>query len=264
MQPSLTTGLIASAVEYLHERFDELGIWHCLTYGTLLGAIRDGDYIAWDYDFDFFVRPSDVPRILALNGELAADGYAVERMWIYASLLAVNPRRIDATLGCAVGVFHRGMKIGDLYAYPLFSDGILRRFDVQHGVYWMPHSSVPHFFFERLDTATLRGVRYPIPQHADRFIAGVYGDDWRTPYRAVRQGGTIREGVTTYGDRYEPKLRAEVDWCVAHGWDRDQYRFERTWPRDVLAAGPLGPTERTRDSSQALWWRSRAELLEYF
>jgi hypothetical protein len=74
------------------------------------------------------------------------------------------------------------------------------------------------------------------------------------------QGGAPREGTTTHGDRYEPKLAAEVAWCVELGWDRSQYAREVPWPRPVRAAGPLGPTPRTVDSSRALWWRTLAEL----
>ncbi|MFP5378471.1 MAG: hypothetical protein ACLGHP_01685, partial [Vicinamibacteria bacterium] len=155
-------------------------------------------------------------------------------------------------------------KIGDLYAYTLFNDGVLRRYDTSHEVYWLPHSSIPHFFVERLETATLRGRPYPIPQHAGAFLAGCYGEDWQTPYRAVRQGGTPREGVTSYSDRYAPKLAAEIAYAEAHGWSRDKYRHELPWPRPMRGAGPVGDDPRTADTTRAWWWRSRDELLAHY
>lgn len=264
MTDSQYTDQLADAVRFVHDRFEEHGIWHCLTYGTLLGAIRDQDLIPWDYDFDFFIQPSDVARIMALNPEIAADGYSFRMMWIYAEALAVNPLGLGSTPGHHIGVFHGESKLGDLYWMTLFNDGILRRYDLEYETYWVPRSSFPHFFVEQLDTAHLRGHAYPIPRHAGAFIAGVYGEDWRIPYRAARQGGEMREGVTDYGDLYEPKLKREVDWCLAQGWERSKYELEHTWPRTIRAAGPIGPSPRTMDSSRSPWWRTLDELIEFY
>lgn len=254
-----STDIIASALCDLHQLFDRHGIWHSLTYGTLLGAVRDGDIIAWDYDFDLFIKPADVPLIEDVMAA-APHGLTVERAVLEGAVLAVNPERIGAFWGSHLKCSKDGEAIGDLYAFSLFNDGVLRRFDLAQDAYWCPHSSFPHYFVEQLDYANIRGQRYPVPQQAETFLAGVYGDDWRTPYKAEMQGGAPKEGTTTHGDRYEPKLAAEVAWCEARGWDRRQYAGELTWPRPIRGAGPAGPTARTIDSSRALWWRSLAEL----
>jgi len=257
MAPS--TDIIASALFDLHQLFGRHGIWHSLTYGTLLGAVRGGDLIAWDYDFDLFIKPSDLPLIEDVMAA-APYGLTVERAMLEGAALAVNPERINTFWGSHLKCFKDGEAIGDLYAFSLFDDGVLRRFDLMQDAYWCPHSSFPHFFVEQLAHASIRGQRYPAPQHAEVFLAGVYGDDWRTPYRAMTQGGEAREGTTTHGDRYEPKLAAEVAWCVAQGWQRARYDGELAWPRAIRGAGPAGPTPRTVDSSRALWWRSLTEL----
>jgi hypothetical protein len=257
MAPS--TDIIASALFDLHQLFDRHGIWHSLTYGTLLGAVREGDIIAWDYDFDLFIKPSELPLIDEVMAT-APGGLTIERAVLDGRALAVNPERMGAFWGSHLKCFKDGEAMGDLYAFSLFNDGVLRRFDLAQDTYWCPHSSFPHFFVEQLGHASIRGHRYPAPQHAEQFLAGVYGADWQTPYRAVTQGGEGREGTTTHGDRYEPKLAAEVAWCEAQGWDRAKYAGEPAWPRPIRGAGPLGPTPRTVDSSRALWWRSLAEL----
>lgn len=257
MAPS--TDIIASALFDLQQLFARRGVWHSLTYGTLLGAVRGGDIIAWDYDFDLFIKPADLPLIEDAMAA-APHGLTVERAILDGDALAVNPDRIGAFWGSHLKCLKDGEAVGDLYAFSLFNDGVLRRFDLAQDAYWCPHSSFPHFFVEQLGHATIRGHRYPAPQHAEKFLAGVYGDDWRTPYRAVTQGGEGRAGTTTHGDRYEPKLAAEVAWCAAQGWDRSRYAGELPWPRPIRGAGPAGPTPRTIDSSRALWWRSLAEL----
>ena len=251
---------IAQCLEYVHARFDARGVWHALMYGTLLGAVRDGSIIPWDYDFDLLVQPRDVDRILDLSASTEADGVSFRPGLLRSPMLAVNPSGIDTASSSSIGVWLDGEKVGDLYAFTLFDDGVLRRFDLEHAVYWVPHSSFAHFFVERLATVTIGGRRYPAPQHADRLLADTYGDEWRTPYRAVQQGGAPRAGATIHGDRYEPRLHAQLAWCDDQGWDRAQYLNARRWPRAIRAAGPIGPTDRTRDSSRALWWRSRDEL----
>jgi hypothetical protein len=256
----LSIDRIAGCLEYVHQRFEARGIWHCLAYGTLLGAVRDGDLIPWDYDFDLLVQPRDVDRIVALSADTAADGIAFELGVVGSTQLAVNPDRLAAVSSSSIVVRLGGERIGDLYAFSLFDDGVLRRFDEERGAYWVPHSSFAHFFVDRLESAALRGRRYPVPRRADRLLADTYGADWRTPYRAMQQGGAPKDGVTIHGDRYEPHLRAQIEWCETQGWDRGRYAHERRWPRPIRAAGPVGPTDRTRDSSRALWWRSRDEL----
>jgi hypothetical protein len=258
------TERVASTIDYVHRLLRARGIWHCLAYGTLLGAIRQGDVIPWDYDFDMFVQPADVPRLLAMNADLAADGYHLEATSIRAERLAVNPCGIDAASAGRLELTHNGKMCGDLFVFTLFSDGVLRRFDVERGVYWVPHNAFPHYFVEQLDTATLRGVDYPVPQRADVLLASVYGKDWRVPYRAVLQGGGGRDATTIHSHRYEPTLRDEIAWCRAQGWDQSRYRHELQWPRPIRAAGPIGPTPRTADTSRALWWRSAAELVEHY
>jgi hypothetical protein len=84
----------------------------------------------------------------------------------------------------------------------------------------------------------------------------VYGADWREPRRAAIDGGEAEsdDDVTTHGDRFEPRLAAELEWCRGHGWDRSGYTGLPRSPRRVLGAGPIGPTARTARTSRALWW----------
>ncbi|RLE31198.1 MAG: hypothetical protein DRJ61_11655 [Acidobacteria bacterium] len=251
-------------MDLVHRTFRRHGIWHALTYGTLLGAVRDGQLIPWDDDIDLMVRPSDIDRILRLNNILANESIVFHSITHAPTMLAVNPGAVCGFSPCQLAISFAGRKIGDLYAFNLFSDGILRRFDPKTNAYWCPHSSFPHYFVEETTIVSVGGNEYPAPRRPDRFLSGVYGNDWREPYRAVRQGGDAQEGRTAHGDRYEPKLAEEIQWCIDQGWDRTRYRNELRWPRTIAGAGPVGPSERTADSSQALWWRTTDELIEHF
>jgi hypothetical protein len=262
--PRATPDLIVHCLERLVDQLEAHGLWYALAYGTLLGAVRDGDVIPWDYDFDLLVRADELERLLALGAELARDGITLAPTRKPANFLALNPRAVESFWSAAVGVFHHGRKVGDLYVFSLFSDGVMRRWDFDTDVYWCPHSSFPHFFVEDRGRASIRGRSYAVPREPEKWIEGIYGMDWRIPYRAVVQGGVPRAGATIHSDRYEPKLRAEIDWCVARGWDPSRYAGAHTWPRPIGGAGPIGPTARTRDNSRSLWWRDLDELVEHF
>jgi len=56
---ALTRPLLAEA----HRALSALGVQHWLAYGTLLGAVREGDLIPWDVDADLWVRGEDIDRI---------------------------------------------------------------------------------------------------------------------------------------------------------------------------------------------------------
>lgn len=251
-------GKVEPALRTVHALLERESIWHCVTYGTLLGAVRDGNVIPWDHDFDCFVRPCDLGRVLALDGE---SGLRFLRVTKSSAELALGAGRIATFDAMRVAVWDGDEHLGDLFAPSLFDDGVLRIYDFATETLWTPHSSFPHFFLQELSTVTIAGRAYPGVGRPERFLAGVYGDDWRTPYRSYVDGGESRTGSTTHGDTYEPKLAEWVDWCVAEGWDRSVYAGQPSWPREARGAGPIGPSTRTASTSRALWWRDRDELL---
>lgn len=256
----ITPDLIDHCLRYVAGLLERHGINYSITYGTLLGAVRDGDIIAWDHDFDLQVGPGHMFDVLALNDLIAADGFRFQPTRLSGQTLAMNPGQVSTFWNCALGIWFRGSKVGDIYIFFPFADGVLRRFDFETNTYWCPHSSFPAWFIEQQSRVRLRGRDYPTFRAPEQFLAGVYGDDWRTPYKAPMQGGEQRADTTTHGDRYLPKLRAEWQWCLAQGWDYTRYAASPRWPRHLAAAGPIGPTERTVGTSNALWWRDFTEL----
>jgi hypothetical protein len=137
-------------------------------------------------------------------------------------------------------------------------------YDFATEVIWTPHLSFPHFFLESTSAVSVGGRTYPGVGHPEQFLAGVYGADWRTPYRSTYAGGAGRQGVTNRGALYHPKLAAEIAWCEGEGWDRSRYVGQPAWPRGLRGAGPAGPTDRTASSSRGLWWRDLDEVGRYY
>lgn len=65
---------VLDTLSFFHRVCEKYDIQYYLAYGSLLGAIRDGGQIPWDYDVDVHV-PISQPKILidALNNEIGKD-----------------------------------------------------------------------------------------------------------------------------------------------------------------------------------------------
>ena len=252
---------LAAALELVSGRLQAAGIWHCLIFGTLLGAIRDGDVIEWDHDLDLLARPADVPRIIEA---CAGDRIVVTPIEVSRSWFALDPGGVAHGSLSSLSLSVDGVGVGELWLPVLFSDGVLRLGDLARSVSIWPQTALPAFVFETLAEAELRGQRYPVPAQAEVLLEWLYGPAWRVPLRAAADGGKDMDGLGRSGDRVTPALAEQIAWCDAQGWDRSVYAAQPVWPRELAAAGPFGSGERAATTSGSDWWRSLEEIGELY
>ena len=135
-------------------------------YGTLLGAVREQDFIGHDSDVDLAYvsrekHPLDVVReSFRLQRHLKERGYAVDRY--SAAALKVDVVEADGTV--------RGLDVFGGY----FLDGLL---------YLMGEVGTP---FEEdwifpLGTCTLAGRTLPAPARPEKLLEATYGPSWQVP-----------------------------------------------------------------------------------
>jgi hypothetical protein len=144
----------------------EAGVEAFPAYGTLLGAIREQDFIGHDNDVDLgyvsrHTHPLDVIReSFRLQRRLREMGYAVDRY----SAAAFKVDVVEADGGV------RGLDVFGGY----FLDGRL---------YLMGEIGVPfqEDWIFPLGTCTLAGRTLPAPARPEKLLEATYGPGWRVP-----------------------------------------------------------------------------------
>ena len=157
---------LLDAIDEVLAGLEATGIRPFLAYGTLLGAVRNGQLIGHDSDADLgyvseHEHPVDVIReSFRVQRALVAAGYRITRY---------------SALAFKVDVVESDGHVRGLDVFGGFmSDGYLNL---------MGEIRTP---FRRewvtpLGRATLEGREFPVPADTDRFLAATYGKSWRVP-----------------------------------------------------------------------------------
>ena len=156
-----------------------------LEAGTLLGIIRDGDLIPWDYDADLGILADSAAEIMKLRFDFLPNYWIKKRriqsQWIPGDMRAI---KVKTTWEKIKQInFHV-----DLFCvYPM-----------QDKYRWVDSNALKHVdrkYYDTLSTIEWEGRTINIPNHTEEYLSLRYGN-WQIPepnYNAGLHDGSIAE-----------------------------------------------------------------------
>jgi len=170
-QPLWYHDVILSTFYFLIRFLEKYRIVYWLDWGTLLGAVRNGKIIPWDYDIDIGIHLSAVEKLELLKEEMNKFGYtlSIDRNQKYARIIRFY------TLEHGFD-FHVDI-------YPWTSEGDVAFPCVE------PEQVRPLSEIRNLSSIKFEGVICPCPLFPERALERKYGVKWRTP--SILEGNTI-------------------------------------------------------------------------
>ena len=214
---------LRKGLEYIHNVMKEHGLKHWVSYGTLLGGIRNGDIIDWDNDIDFEGFFSDLDQYIALNDIIKKEGYefSVDKRKkcrdFSTPFMASFTKSKYEKWPVNIKILYDGTSIGDVFLFTCFADGILRRFDPRNKLFFNPKTSFPYWYVEELEEVIINNKPYPCPRHPEKILEYHYGPDWRTPINCLEAGAKKRRGYNRSGTPYYSDYKKLIEFSHENG-----------------------------------------------
>lgn len=251
-ETEITTDLLFEALCATCEVLDELGCRYFLAGGTLLGARREGDLIAHDIDFDLDCLVEDEQRILSGRQVFQSRGLDVEKQMSMAPRsFATGDKTGQALYVSCVHVNFKGLRVGDIYIFTPFNDGIARRFDIASGVYANSKMSIPSWFYTGDTWLKIRDRRFRSVRDPEVVLEKIYGSNWR---QTVKPGEQQAGRNPTSGAVQDADIERLVLHAMDNGWQPDPTDGPQ-WPQPIKWYGWAGPGDIARE------WIQRHEPL---
>jgi hypothetical protein len=138
------------------------GIVHWITYGSLLGLVRQNSLLARDTDVDIAIAPG--VSFEAIRAALQVSGMRAQKV-------RENDRQLVSVKLCVGGIR------ADLYVLAE-RHGMLVDFE-GHGGFLLTMSHPRGGLIEK----TFGDRTFPVPAETEAYLAHLYGPDWRVPAR---------------------------------------------------------------------------------
>jgi phosphorylcholine metabolism protein LicD len=173
--------MLLKTIDILNEK--KYKYW--LEAGTLLGILRDGDLIPWDYDADLGVPAESADEIMKLRLDFLPK-YLIKRRRINSPWIPGDMRVIKVKTPWE--------KIRQIN----FHVDLFCVYPVQDKYRWVDSNALKHMdrkYYDTLSTIEWEGRTINIPNHAEEYLSHRYGN-WQVPERNYNAGlhdGSIAE-----------------------------------------------------------------------
>lgn len=167
-KPFETPAMRAKATNLLCALDEILSDEKCyLSFGTLLGIVRENQLLPWDDDIDLSIFPQDVERII---NKIVANIDKLSTNFDFK----VYKRQYDE------------MQIANISIYCFYEDNDLFHIslaclnETQPGMYSQEVNITPKTYFDGFDEIIFNGHTFKAPKNHLGYLAYTYGD-WKTP-----------------------------------------------------------------------------------
>jgi phosphorylcholine metabolism protein LicD len=144
---------------------DRINIKYFLQTGVLLGAIRENDFIHWDWDVEIAVFTSEFEKkIDHFVDEIKTEGFEILFVDSCSSQLKID---------------FKGQLTSETTKYSI--NGWSHNKDKK--IYWRKRLKVPDHFWNDLREIELFGKQHLAPYPPEKYLEYHYGD-WKTPLRS--------------------------------------------------------------------------------
>lgn len=194
---------------YISSLLKRNGIPFWLCGGALLGAVRNGKMIPWDYDVDLGIFRKDVKRLISLAPQVNKDGFEFfvhyigegegKKIYVDDNVLTYRRKHLQiATTDVTVSLFP-SLQNTEL-------DATHKELILQHPVHPFKekraallsdiHIDITSWYIEgtmclsdryslaevqKFDEIEFEGRKYPCLYPPESYLQKLYGKDWRTP-----------------------------------------------------------------------------------
>lgn len=150
------------------EILDKYNIEFWLDFGTLLGFVRQGDFLLTDPDIDIGVKREEKEKIINILNELEKIG----------NLSIVSRVEYANSVPYLAGLkIYRGDTWIDIAFYFKFEDK--RIWTISQ---WDKVMVFDEKYFNELQDLEVKGVVFKIPNYIEELLILKYGEDWRRPF----------------------------------------------------------------------------------
>uniref|UniRef100_A0A7S2LVX7 LicD/FKTN/FKRP nucleotidyltransferase domain-containing protein n=1 Tax=Zooxanthella nutricula TaxID=1333877 RepID=A0A7S2LVX7_9DINO len=161
--------ILFDILSYTADFLEQNNLEYYVTYGTLLGAVRDRDVIPWTGDIDLVVP---MKSMLAL---LDADPETTPLLHGLRFSKELTGGIYPLIRGCHTAIHNSSHKPGNTMRYlDIYSSGWIEQYSKTINYSNMFRREHPQY-------VEIRGRKFPGPFPAEEFLDACYGPTWRTP-----------------------------------------------------------------------------------
>jgi hypothetical protein len=152
--------------------FDQNNIKFWLCFGTLLGAVRDNEFIPYDTDTDICVYKEDLGKIVNVVPELEKMNLKLIRVIHEKNLIT----------------FMRNDEYIDIYVFVKRRKALILK-------EWRMGDTfkIKYKFFKKFAKIIFLNQTFLVPNKYEKLLEEFYGKDWRIPIRGVHATPNVKE-----------------------------------------------------------------------